>query len=316
MPADVLPRSVGGLVGLLREDLARQNAKGVYLVPCGALPVLPLHAVTDQQRGCLIEDFEVHYVPNARTLRAARQRLASQQAAQPRLTVVGNPTGDLYAASFEAEEVAALFSPHPVVALIGGAATSAAVAGALPSSTHVHLACHGRADMESPLDSALLLAHGERLSLKAVLDRTFFDALKQTRLVVLSACQTALVEVENLPEELMGLHAGFLQVGVPGVVGTLWSVNDISTAYLMIKFYQNLLAPERPAPASALRRAQLWLRDATDEDLDAFGRTLGQGRVAESGVREAWLVDHDADTQRGSRFAEPYFWAGFVFVGI
>lgn len=314
--AEELPSAVGGLVRLLRECLARQNAKGVYLIPCGALPVLPLHAVPDSpQSKCLVDDFEVHYVPNARTLRAARQRLTAQQAAPPRLTVVGNPTGDLSAASFEAEEVAALFSTHPTVSLIGDAATYAAVAGALPSSTHVHLACHGRADMESPLDSALLLARGERLSLKAVLERTLFDALSQARLVVLSACQTALVEVEHLPEELMGLHAGFLQAGVPGVVGTLWSVNDISTAYLMIKFYQNLLAPERPEPAAALRHAQLWLRDATDDDLDAFCRSLGSERAVTTRVREAQLVDLDPTTHDTRRFANPYFWAGFVFVG-
>ena len=52
---------------------------------------------------------------------------------------------------------------------------------------------------------------------------------------------------------MIGLPAGFLQAGVPGVVATLWPVNDRSTAVLVAEFYRLLLA-ERQDPATALRR--------------------------------------------------------------
>lgn len=311
-----LPRTAGAVVGLLREHLRRTGARGVYLVPCGALAVLPLHATADPQRRCLIDDFEVHYVPNARTLRAARGRLDEGRAGDPKLVAVGNPTGDLRAASFEAQGVAKLFSPLPSLVLTEGAATYEALVDALPSATHLHLACHGRTDMENPLASALLLAAGRQLSLKAVIDGPAFGALKGARLVVLSACQTALVEVENLPEEVLGLHTGFLQAGVPGVVGTLWSVNDLSTAYLMLKFYQNLLPPRNLKPAAALREAQLWLRDVTRDEVEAFSRSFGLHRGGGRAAREADLQQTDEPDPTGRPFADPYFWAGFTFVGL
>jgi len=46
---------------------------------------------------------------------------------------------------------------------------------------------------------------------------------------VLSACQTAIQDFSNLPDEAIGLPAGLTQAGVPSVLGTLWSVNDAST---------------------------------------------------------------------------------------
>jgi CHAT domain-containing protein len=59
-----------------------------------------------------------------------------------------------------------------------------------------------------------------------------------SRLVVLSACQTAITDYQRLPDEAIGLPGGLLQAGVPGVVGTLWAVNDLSMTLVMAKFYE------------------------------------------------------------------------------
>src|SRR5215467_6226240 len=98
------------------------------------------------------------------------------------------------------------------------------------SAGYIHFACHGSYDPRSPLKSAVILAGGERLTLADVYAQ---PPLRETRLVVLSACQTGIVDFDKLPEEAIGLPGGFLQAGAPGVVGTLWSVNDLSTALLM-----------------------------------------------------------------------------------
>jgi CHAT domain-containing protein len=78
------------------------------------------------------------------------------------------------------------------------------------------------------------------------------ERLRGTRLVVLLACQTAITDFNDLPEEAIGLPGGFVQAGVPGVVGTLWPVNDLSTMLLMVKFYEAHLK-EGLTPAAALR---------------------------------------------------------------
>ncbi len=77
----------------------------------------------------------------------------------------------------------------------------------------------------------------------------------RARLVVLSACRTALgPEVHG--EGLMGLSRAFLHAGVRGVVASLWSVRDRASARLMERFYRALLG-DGLSPAAALRRAQL-----------------------------------------------------------
>ncbi|MBA3822552.1 MAG: CHAT domain-containing protein [Ktedonobacterales bacterium] len=46
-------------------------------------------------------------------------------------------------------------------------------------------------------------------------------------LLILSACETAIIDATRLKDEMLGLATGFLQAGVIGVIASLWSVNDL-----------------------------------------------------------------------------------------
>ena len=72
--------------------------------------------------------------------------------------------------------------------------------------------------------------------------------MQNTRLVVMSACQTAITDFLKLPDEAIGLPAGCLQAGAEAVVGTLWPVNDLSAAILMIEFYRLHIEQRHPSP--------------------------------------------------------------------
>ncbi|HYF63515.1 MAG TPA: CHAT domain-containing protein, partial [Herpetosiphonaceae bacterium] len=81
--------------------------------------------------------------------------------------------------------------------------------------------------------------------------------LGATRLVVLSACETGLGELES-GEGVFGLSRTFMQAGARTLVLSLWKVPDAQTQELMVDFYQQLLAG---APVSgALRAAQQRLK--------------------------------------------------------
>ena len=64
--------------------------------------------------------------------------------------------------------------------------------------------------------------------------------LSNTRLAVLSACQTAVGDVDR--EGVYGMQRGFKQAGVGSILASLWNVNDKSTARLMQVFYQKWLS--------------------------------------------------------------------------
>lgn len=64
--------------------------------------------------------------------------------------------------------------------------------------------------------------------------------LKGTRLVTLSACETALGGYNF--EGIHGLTRGFKQAGAKSLMVSLWSVNDRSTSIFMTEFYRQWLA--------------------------------------------------------------------------
>jgi CHAT domain-containing protein len=277
----------------------------VTLLPCGTLAYFPLHALADEQGGCLIDDVPVRYAPTARTLLAARDRLERQAVGETRFLGVGNPTRDLPAAEPEVSGIATLFPPRCATILLSDRATFDMVRQSLEGVTILHLACHGQ----------LFLARGERLTLRTVLDDAEFGALRAARLAVLSACESARADLLGLPEEALGFPAAFVQAGVAGVVGTLWPVADLSTALLMLRFYQGLIHG-RQAPATALREAQQWLRAVTRNELDLVCVDVPELRKGLRDFFDAEVNGERAVAPASQPFADPYFWAGFILVGV
>jgi CHAT domain-containing protein len=104
-----------------------------------------------------------------------------------------------------------------------------------------------------------------------------------TELVVLSACETGLGEVQ-VGEGVLGLRRAFQLAGAQTVVASLWKVPDAETEQLMTNFLGRWLKGQ--GKAAALRQAQI----------DMI-RSL---RASSSAAR---------------REAPPLYWAGFICHG-
>jgi CHAT domain-containing protein len=173
----------------------------------------------------------------------------------------------------------------------------------------LHLACHGIADLDAPLDSGLLLAGNRWITL-----RDLFAMTLHVRLAVLSACETSLPGTE-LPDEVVALPTGLLQAGVAGVIASQWAVPDFGTAVLMTEFYRR---HADATPAAALRDAQQWVRDKTNgEKVEEWQQALADGaawlppEVGEALIDRLAFRDPDARDHAGLPA-----WAGFAHVGV
>ena len=86
--------------------------------------------------------------------------------------------------------------------------------------------------------------------------------LKQTKMVVLSACETAKGKIDYI-DGVFGLQRGFKKAGAGTIVMSLWKVQDDATSMLMTTFYRNLLNGEERH--KALWNAMMEVRKVYDD---------------------------------------------------
>jgi CHAT domain-containing protein len=254
----------------------------------------------------------VRYAPSSQLLQLTQNQ---QRPDFSNLFAIQNPNDDLYFTDIEVETIRQNF-PYDDVLVRGAARKTVIDSQCLRVAHCVHISCHGSFNFMSPLESALVLADAytdKYLDLEKclILGEIFGLDLSQCRLVTLSACETGLTDPTSLSDEYIGLSSAFLYAGSLSVVSSLWAVNDLSTAFLMIKFYQNLWAGA--SVAVALNQAQLWLRDVTSEKLK---RWIEENRLMLSPTHKinirrlmSWFEDDEQP------FREPFYWAAFCAVG-
>jgi CHAT domain-containing protein len=295
-------------------------ADAAVFVAGGLLGLLPLHAAWTPDetavggRRYALDAISISYAPNARSLAAARS--VAERTTGERLLAVADPQPQparvkpLRLAGAEAACAAAGFGAGESVTLAGAAASVEAVRRALAGADVLHFACHGSALLHSPLDSHLLLAGGELLTLRELLGMRM-----QARMALLPACETSRPGTD-LPDEVVSLPTGLLQAGVAGVVATLWAVDDPAAAMVMAEFYR-CWRWEGMAPAHALRRAQLWVRDTSNaEKISVWEQAQAAGAgwlppSADALVEEVMLRD---DWEAHGEASLPA-WGAFVHVG-
>jgi CHAT domain-containing protein/tetratricopeptide (TPR) repeat protein len=280
-------RPVRGLVG---------DATQLIVSPDGALNLVPFGALVDEQDRFLLQRYRLSYVTSGRDL--LRLRLGGAPRSGP-VAVAAPAFGGSAEGSFAssapargrrsmelgsmqwaplpgtASEAAALRSVFPDLQLLtGGEATEERVK-ALQAPRLLHVATHGfflpepkgdeAAAAENPLlRSGLVLSganrrdSGEEDGVLTALEAAALD-LWGTELVVLSACETGLGEVQA-GEGVYGLRRALVLAGARAQVMSLWRVDDEATRDLMGAFYRRLRAGE--SASQALRQSQLqMLRD-------------------------------------------------------
>jgi CHAT domain-containing protein len=138
-----------------------------------------------------------------------------------------------------------------------------------------------------------------------------FD-LRDAELVVLSACDTGLGDIEQ-GQGVLGLQRAFHAAGAKTLVTSLWKLEDAATSLLMEEFYTNLWQKKLPK-LEALRQAQLTVLREPErvrkrhEELTELNQTRGKLAVTVT-------PDLSSEPASSSPRTPPVFWAAFVLSG-
>ncbi|MBZ0284469.1 MAG: CHAT domain-containing protein [Anaerolineae bacterium] len=301
-------------VGLIHAKLQALGINRVLLMPQGDTSFVPIHAAWHEeggQRRYFMDDYAVRYTQSMFALdNAKRQSNQGKGALVVGVSQYGSK-GDLPNTRAEAQSIATLFGVEP---LLDAAASVAAVKHGAPSKAYVHLSCHGGFGWGGDVfTSALSLANEEPLPLPEIMAKL---DLKAGPLVVLSACETGIVDFNNVPNEFLGLPAGFMQAGARAVISSLWSVDDRSTALLMERMYKHILNKDNPMkPADALREAQFWLRDATAREIGDYYQAYLLPRMSQSEAGQAFVEILKRAKPDDKPYSHPFYWAAFTYTG-
>ena len=308
----------------------------LILIPHRFLHLFPLHALpisherdfesgcTDEidssitvslskSESCLLDLFPggVSYAPSCQLLQQASQR---QRPNFSHLFAIANPTKDRYLLELQAANIRHKFKSNDFLAK-DDANKNAILNAKLSFANCAHFGCHGKFEPDSPLESSLVFANKERLTLLEI----FNLDLNQCRLVTLSACETGLTESKT-SDEYIGLPFGFLLAGSPSMVSTLWEVDQLASTLLLIRFYENI---KTLSTVAALNEAQQWLRNLTSEKLEALLKEL-QPQIDEifdrlplkERTRYVNAPLKGAQNRKPFPFVEPHYWSGFIAIGV
>jgi CHAT domain-containing protein len=249
-------------------------------------------------------------------------------------------------------QIAETASVGPVCCLTGKDVTKKRVIPALERAWLAHLAMHGQYVPNTPRQSKLILAREEdtneeptsttreesayTITLEECLNGQI--NLGNMRLLVLSACETSIIDIVQASDETISLATGFLQAGAAGVIASLWPVDDEATYLLMSRFMQLYLNPQpkQRSPAWCLAEAQRWLREeATNEILSTYNpakdvsrthlrlRAMGLSKIRSISLTRGKTLEISrfmADAEKDIApdilpYKDPYYWAGFVVTG-
>ena len=309
----------------------------LILIPHWLLHLFPLHALPLSDGEFLLDRYleGIQYAPSCQLLQQITIHPNFDQ-----LLALQNPTSDLKYTDLEVTSIAPKFAIRQI--LPGNEASKRNLLekylDRLENAHCAHFSCHGSFNPDDPLKSFLILSggiisgdspsragteenesdcyvewrEGKTADINNCL--TLADILllqfKHCRLVVLSACETALIDTNNR-SDYIGLPTGFLHAGAMGTLASLWAVNDLSTALIMVKFYE-LLQPG-VSIGKALHDTQRWFKSAKTPDLVSWVKESDSFDKAQKKLIIKELKGYNDDEQP---YGDVYHWGAFCAIGL
>lgn len=264
---------------------------------------LPFQALIDVNGSFLIEKYDISYAPSSSVLRHCslkKHNIANE--------FLGMALGDISLGNFSSlpgtkAELKQIIQLYPgASAKYENEASETYLKTMATNYNILHLATHGLMDSKNPLNSYLLMSSDKENDGKLTVNE-IFDLNLDSKLVVLSACETGLGHLSK-GDELIGLSRAFIYAGTPAIIVSLWQVEDASTALLMTKLHQYYSAGYKIQ--DALNNAQ---RDLINNNIKA---SIERG---ESAIVWDKALNYEIESGNKAKAKNPFFWAPFVLIG-
>jgi tetratricopeptide (TPR) repeat protein len=232
--------------------------------PHASLWLVPFAALQLPDRTWMSDRWSLVYTPSAQTLTEIRSEPCYASLDRSQVLVVGNPLmpklklpdgreialEPLSGAEAEARSIVETLGDRSHTLLLQAQATETAVKELAQTHNIIHLATHGIAYTDNPLESFVAFSptttENGLLTAREVAQNRDLPA----DTIVLSACQTGLGRVSG--DGMLGLSRAFLIAGARTVIVSQWSVSDSATKELMVAFYQHYLVSGNKAIALQL----------------------------------------------------------------
>ncbi len=286
---------------LLKEPLTRltRDVSELIIIPDGILSGIPFELLPDMEGNMLIENYSVRYGITLKNLFSTDKGniVKSINAFVPEYNsnskdidfpisfskLVRSGEHYLPGAVKEVDLIASLFN-----IVVKNESSKSQFLETIDTKDITHFSGHAITDIEDPLHSYLALDNSTKgydfLDIENILENSVSNEM-----VVLSACQTGLIPVKEVPSviktevsnirSIQSIGNAFIRSGAKSVLSTRWKIPDETSPEIISEFYLNL--KKGMNKSEALRQSKL-----------------------------TYLKN-----QKDPLKLNPYYWAGFVLIG-
>lgn len=240
----------------IEPDLAGKSVMGV--MPDGRLYEIPFYLMMDGEKKFLIDKIAVFYLPSLSVMVENRKALSALKN-DGKVLAFGNPTFaredlvQLPGTESEVGKISEIYGANANV-YIHDTAIEERLKLFGRGFRIVHLATHGLLNNNNPMFSSIAMCQITDQKDDGYLEaREISNIQLDAELVIMSACDSGRGKLKP-GEGILGLTRSFFSAGVPGIVASLWQVNDQATSFMMQRFYE-FIKTERAV--DALRHAQI-----------------------------------------------------------
>ncbi len=268
-----------GLYEFLFHDLKLDDIDRLIIIPDDELNYLSFESLHDKDGKYLIEKYAVQYQYTTALLRKEKINFGSHET----LAMAPFANHGYEDSSFSLEVLpnsATEIKDIKGLGFIDSQATKSNLLKHIQEYPVLHLATHAILNHQNGNLSFISLSPQKNEDEFLLYGEEIYHLpLQQTRLVILTACETGSGKLVK-GEGIMSLSRAFTYAGCPNIITSLWVANDLSTSYLANKVHVY----------------------------------LNKGLPVDKALHQA-KMDYLSDRTIHPRMKHPYYWSHLVFIG-